>query len=132
MPHNLHIVKTNEFIRLDAHGKPDLEQSRKILSSIAKTFVERGIDCALIDVRDLRADMSINDLYRLVHAFPEMGFQPKHRLAVLHRYRAEPPEVFATLASDEGWNVRSFEEYEDAIEWFTSQEPVDKNKPRGS
>lgn len=128
MPYDLHIVKTSDFVRLDAHGKPDLEQSRNVLASIAKTCMERGVLCALLDVRDLYSSFTTNDLYRLVQAFREVGFQEKHRLAILHRFRSERAEIFTTFAADEGLNVRGFEDYGEAIEWFAEQESLKNQK----
>lgn len=124
MPYNLHIVKTSDFVRLDAKGSPDLQESIKVLSEIARTCVERGIYCVLLDVRDLYSQLSVNDLYWLARAFHDMGFRKHHCLAVLHRYRHERAEIFATFAADEGWNVRGFESYEEAIEWFTTQQSL--------
>jgi hypothetical protein len=127
MPYNLHIIKTSDFVRLSAKGSPDLQESFKVLSEIARTCIERGINCALLDVRDLYSQLSVNDLYWLAHAFHDMGFRKHHCLAVLHRYGAERAEIFATFAADEGWNVRGFENYEEAIEWFTTQQPLIEN-----
>jgi hypothetical protein len=63
--------------------------------------------------------MKLSDLYQLALAFKEMGFRKSHRLGILHRYRAgERAEFFALCAGDLGWNVRAFEEYEEAMEWF--------------
>jgi hypothetical protein len=128
MPYNLHIVQPSDFIRLDARGKPDLVESRRALEGIAKLCVERGTDCALLDVRNVKGNMSLTDLYTLAKTFNEMGFNEKHRLAVLHRYEAgERAEMFAMFASSRGWNVRAFENYEQAIEWFSTILPLDKS-----
>jgi hypothetical protein len=130
MPYNLHVVKTSDFVRLDAKGSPDLQQSFKVLKEIARTCVERGINCALLDIRDMHSELSVNDLYWLAHAFHDMGFRKNQCLALLHRYRAERAEIFATFADDEGWNVRGFESYEEAIEWFTTQQPLTEHESR--
>ncbi|MGH7179623.1 MAG: hypothetical protein ACREJC_19770 [Tepidisphaeraceae bacterium] len=126
MPCNLHIVKTNDFVRLDAQGKLNIEQSRKVLSGLAKTCVDRGIDCALLDIRDMRAGgMTLADLYSLASAFADMGFRETQRLAILHPYSGgERAEFFAMCAANRGWNVRAFDNFEDAIHWFTSADPV--------
>jgi hypothetical protein len=34
--------------------------------------------------------------------------------------------MFAMFATDRGWSVRAFEEYEEAIEWFSAAELPDK------
>jgi hypothetical protein len=126
MPYNLHIIKTSDFVKLDATGRLDLKQSRDVLAGLAKLCINRGIDCALIDVRDIRSPLSVSDLYTLAKTFNETGFHEKHRLAVLHRYNAgEKAELFAMFASSRGWHVAAFEDYEHAIEWFSSSIPLD-------
>jgi hypothetical protein len=120
MPVNLQIVRTSDFLKLDAKGQLDLQQSHDVLASVAKSCVDHGIDCALLDVRDAATTMKLADLHALAKAFHEMGFNDRHRLAVLHRYAArERAEIFTMFATDRGWNVRAFEEYEEAINWFS-------------
>ena len=125
MAYNLHIVKTTDFIRVDASGKTDFERSYKVLAGVARACVERGIDHALLDIRDLEGQLTTTELYSLARAFHEMGFRKNHRLAVLHRYRADRAELFATFAADHGWDVRGFENYEEAMEWFSTALPLE-------
>src|SRR6185436_4826872 len=102
---NLQIVRASDFVRLDAHGKFDFDSSRRVLEQVALACVVRGIDCALLDIRDAQRSLSLTDLYKLAHAFPEMGFKQNQKVAVLHRYDAtERAEMFAMFASDRGWN----------------------------
>jgi len=125
MANNIHVVKTNDFVRLDAHGKVNLAESRRILSEVAKTCFSRGVNCGMLDVRDLQPSLSLSDLYTLVWAFKEMGFTHAHRLAVLHRYEStERAEFFAMCAESSGWHVRAFDEYEEAMEWFQKEDAV--------
>jgi hypothetical protein len=121
MPYSVHVVKPSDFVRLDARGRLDVAESHRMLAKVARACVERGIDLALLDVRDLYADLKLADLYSLARAFPEMGFRRTDRLAVLHRYNStEKAEFFAMSAADGGWDVRSFDNFEDAIDWFGS------------
>jgi len=123
MPCSLQIVKTRDFFKLNAQGQLDVRQSHDVLAGLAKSCIAHDIDCALLDVRDASGTLKISDLYALARAFPEMGFREAHRLALLHRYNAgERAEMFAMFASDRGWNVRAFEEFEEAIEWFSETE----------
>jgi hypothetical protein len=137
MPFNLQIIRTSDFIRLNAKGEYDSAASRAVLSKLAKAIVEKGIDSALIDVRDARSDMRLNDVYELAMAFKEMGFQKRHRLAILYRSTAgehleffamrpgERAQFFAMCASEEGLNVRAFDDYAQAMEWFAAALPVE-------
>lgn len=88
MPFNLQIIRTSDFIRLNSVGEYDQEQTRGVLSKIAKACIARGVDYALVDVRDARSEMELNDLYQLALAFKEMGFRKNHRLAILYSSEA--------------------------------------------
>jgi hypothetical protein len=126
MPYKLQIIKTNDFLCLDGKGKVDLDKSLEVLARLAKACEDKDVTCALLDVREMYSDMSLNDLYSLVKSFRSMGFRPDLQLAVLNRYgsQMERGENFATFASDQGWNVRSFENFEEAIDWFSSVHPL--------
>jgi len=128
MSFNIHIIRTSDFIRLNTKGGLDLDASRQALKELARVCVERGIDCALLDMRNIQTPaMTMSDLYQLALTFKETGFRKHHRLALLHRYRAgERAEFFAICASDQGWNVRAFEDYEHAVEWFGVALPADE------
>ena len=137
MPYNLQVIRVSDFIRLNTKGEYDQEQTRRALSDIAAACVRSGIDSALIDIRDARSDMRMDDLYQLALAFKTMGFRKTHRLAILYRSFSgervdffamrpgERAEFFAMCASEGGWNVRAFEDYEHAMEWLSSALPVE-------
>ena len=122
MPSNLRVIRSQEFVRLDAHGRNDMEQSRLALNEVAAACNESGIDCALIDVRDMEEGvMSSTDLYELARTFHTTGFQPHHRLAILHRYSSgQRADFFALCATHRGWNVRAFDSFEEAYEWLSA------------
>jgi hypothetical protein len=137
MSFDLQVIRTEDFLRFGGNEKGlEPRESRAALERIARACIERGIDSALIDVRDMESDLTPADLYRLVSAFRQMGFKEQHRLAVLHRTRAgekvkffsmSPPEraeFFAQAAADAGWNVRAFDNYEDAVAWFNEHLPA--------
>jgi hypothetical protein len=88
MPFNLQIIRASDFVRLNGKGEYDQEETRRALTGIAMTCVGSGIHCALIDTREARSDMQMNDLYELAQTFKEMGFQKDHRLAIPHRSRS--------------------------------------------
>jgi hypothetical protein len=137
MPYSLHIIRTNDFLRFGGDkNHVDLAETRRVLSAIAKHCIERSINCALLDVREMKGDLTPLDMYELALAFREMGFRRQHRLAILHRSSAGArveffgmrpgalAEFFALCASDAGWNVRAFDDYGAAIEWFETALPA--------
>ena len=137
MPFNLQIIRPSDFIRLNGKGEYDQEETRTALRNIATTCILSGIDRAMIDVRDARSDMQMEDLRELAMKFKEMGFRKHHRLAILHRSTSgerveffamrpgERAEFFAMCASQSGWNVQAFDDFERAMEWLGSASSVE-------
>ena len=136
MPHRIQVVRTADFLRFGGNGKVDLAETRRTLINIAKVCVDLQIDCALLDIREMRSDMTPVDLYELATAFREMGFHKGHKLAILHRASggerveffamnpAARAEFFAACAKDAGFQVKAFEDYEGAMEWFGTSLPI--------
>jgi hypothetical protein len=137
MSFNLRIIRTSDFIRLNGNGEYDREQTRAALRDVATTCALCGIDRALLDIRTAHSDMTMADLRELAAGFREMGFRKHHRMAILHRSRSgerveffslEPGEraaFFAMCASQSGWNVQAFDDFEHAMEWLGSAEPLE-------
>src|SRR5580704_5890788 len=98
MPFDLEIIRTDDFIRLNSKGDYDQEQTRAFLARIAKSCIDRGINCALVDVREARSDMEMNDLYALALVFKDMGFRKHHRLAILYSSESEQRVKFFSMA----------------------------------
>ena len=127
MPTELQIIRAQEFVRLGAHGKIDLQASKAALATLAAACWKRGINQALLDVRAVQPGekpvFSPKDLTVLVSTFREIGFTQKQRLAVL--YTSDPhrrARMFAFIAILHGWSVQAFESYEDAITWLSGAE----------
>jgi hypothetical protein len=121
MAQTLQVVKTEDFLRFGTDGAPDLEESRALLTRVARECTDLGLTRVLFDLRARRGEsgLSPRDVYELVNTFHETGFEKNHRLAILHRHRSgERAVLFAMLAKHEGWNVEAFENYEDVLEWF--------------
>ena len=128
MPTELQIIRAQEFIRLGPKGKVDLKASKTALAVLAYACRKRGINQALLDVREVHLGpkpvFSPRDLSALVHTFHEAGFTLQHRVAVL--YRADPhcrARMFAFIAIMHGWTVQAFDSYETAITWLSGVAP---------
>ena len=123
MPLELQIIRAREFVRLGAEGQFDFESTRAVLKTLADACRKRGIERALVDVRETSSNLTPNDLAALVNAFSEVGFSKQLRLAVLHggdqEYRAK---LFAFISALRGWTVRAFENFEEALEWLSSDQ----------
>lgn len=115
----LHVIKSREFVRVGAHGQIDWDQSRAGLAKLARLCVERKVDHAMLDVRDVYSDLNYEQLAALAWTFKDAGFKDHQRLAVLYH---EDPEaqarLFVACAAERGWNVRAFDDFEEAVEWL--------------
>ena len=134
MPLDMQIIRAREFIRMDGHGHIQFEQSREALKALGEACRTRGIDRAMLDVRDVRSNLTSADLMALVQMFREVGFSHGQRLALL--YSTDPfrrVRRFAFLGTLRGWQVRAFNDFEKAIEWLamTDAPKAAKTAPLG-
>ena len=127
MPTELQIIRAQEFIRLGAQGKVDFKASKEALAALAAACWKRGINQALLDLREVHLGpkpvFSRHDLAALVKTFREIGFTHQQRLAVL--YRSDPhrrARLFAFIANLRGWSVQPFDNYEAALNWLSGAE----------
>jgi hypothetical protein len=129
VPLELQIIRACEFIRAGAQGHPNMEASRAVLRELAAACRRRGIDRALLDLRELRPGatrlFTPNELAALVNTFHNIGFTYQQRLAVL--YSQDPyhgVRMFAFIGALRGWNVRAFSSFEAALNWLGDVEDI--------
>jgi hypothetical protein len=125
MPLELQIIRAAEFVRLGAQGHFDLSASKVALVKIAHACRKRGVDRALMDLRELQPGptpvFSPADLVTLVNSFRRVGLSRQQRLAIL--YKTDPhrrARLFALISTLRGWSVRAFDNFEKAIAWLSS------------
>jgi hypothetical protein len=126
----LHVIRANEFIRLDVRERLDFEASKQVLRGLVLACRKRGIERALLDLRGLLPSRKPNftppQLAGLVTTFREAGFSRQQRLAILYH-----PDVhvgvrtFAFVNRLRGLQVQPFTEFEEAMKWLSS-EPKNK------
>ncbi len=121
----LHVIRIREFVRLDAHGQLDLAESHAVLSRLAQMCRKRGLDCALLDGRDIQAELTPDEIAALVRDLAEMGFTRNQRLALLHK--GDPHRraaLFALIAKLRGWKIRAFGNFEEALDWLSTEPEI--------
>src|SRR5262245_25343980 len=124
MPLELQIIRAGEFVRLGPQGHLNYEASKEALAVLAHACRKRGLDRALLDLRELPVPakplFTPAELASLVQTFREAGFGRHQRLAVL--YRSDPhggAQLFAFISRLRGWQVRAFAEFEAALLWLS-------------
>src|SRR5262245_3274240 len=126
MPLELQIIRASEFVRLGARGHLNFTGSKAALAELAQACRKRGVDRALLDLRELpvapKPLFTPAQLAALVSTFREAGFARQQRLAVL--YRSDPhhgARLFAFISRMRGWQVRAFGEFEEALFWLSAE-----------
>jgi hypothetical protein len=124
MPVELQIIRASEFVRIGPENHLDMEESRKALVLIAKACRLRGLDQALLDLRQLpipdKPLFTPTELAELVDTFKQAGFGKNQRLAIL--YRSDPhhgARMFAFISKMRGCQVKAFQDFEQAMTWLS-------------
>jgi len=77
MPLELQIIRASEFVRLGARGHLDMEGTKEALRELARACRKRGLDRALLDLRELpipaKPFFTPSQLASLVGTFPKPG-----------------------------------------------------------
>ncbi len=129
MPLELQIIRASEFIRMGAPGHADLATSSEIIRQLALACRRRGIDRALLDLRNIQPGdtpmLSRDELGSLVNTFCNSGFSDRLRLVLL--YSSDPhhrARIFALMSTLRGWNVKASENFEEALHWLSEEQDV--------
>ena len=121
MPVELQIIRAREFVRLGAHGEFDFESTCAALTTLADACRKRGIERALIDIREASSNLTPQDLTALVKAFSDAIASSRLWLVVLHtdrqKYRAK---LFAFLSAMRNRKVQAFEDFEEGLVWLST------------
>ena len=137
MPLELQVIRASEFIRLGASGQFDLAGSQEILKQLASACQRRGVERALLDLRDVHPGvtpmLTRDDLASLVHTFCTIGFSDRLRLVLL--YSADPhhrARMFALMSILHGWNVKASDNFEEAVHWLSQESEAEVRKEPGA
>ncbi len=120
--HKLHIINAGDFIKSTPTGDLDLEGSTRGLAEIAAAGTTLQDYTVLIDLRDIKSQLSTNDIYKLAFELVKYGETFQRKTAVLVRPDKDIGQavLFETAAQDRGFRVRAFTVFEDAINWLSS------------
>src|SRR5262245_34972730 len=127
MPLELQIIRAPEFVRMGAGDILNFQASKEALAELACACRKRGVDRALLDLREMQIPdkpaFTPTELSALVGTFQEAGFSKQQKLAVL--YREDPhygARMFAFISTLRGWQVQAFDDFEAALKWLSAEE----------
>ncbi|HEY1791035.1 MAG TPA: hypothetical protein VGJ73_22995 [Verrucomicrobiae bacterium] len=123
MPIDLQVIRASDFVRIDAEEHLNFEESKKALEALVLACQKRGLDRAVLDVRDLpvpdKPQFTNTELAALVGAFRTAGFSRHQRLAVLYRQDIHGGiRKFTFFSRMRGLQVQAFQEFESAMHWL--------------
>ena len=112
-------------IRLTLHGDMDVHALAACTAQALADARRDGCNTLLMDARAMRALLTPADIYWLPARFEELGFEPRHRLAVLYSSRtAEPMDVLLAenVFINRGHCVRAFADEDRALAWLAARD----------
>jgi hypothetical protein len=125
---NIRLIRIKDFLRSDVHGVYDLESTKRLMRELARASVEQGNRHILLDGRSADASgASVTDVWELAASLLSMGFAPGTRIALLYTFPKHKSDYFdraaflETCASNRGFNLRSFREFEKALSWLAME-----------
>ena len=123
MPIELNVIRSSDFVCLDANERLDFEESKKALQKLALACQKRGLCRAILDIRDVPVPdkplFTTAELAALVGAFHAAGFSRQGRLAVLYKRDVYGGiRNFTFFSRMHGLQVQAFHEFETAIYWL--------------
>jgi hypothetical protein len=133
MPLELQVIRASEFVRLNARAHLNFEASKNALQALAFACRKRGLNRALLDLRELpvpsKPQFSPTELATLVSTFRKAGFSREERLAVLYREDVYGGvRKFAFLSRVGGLQVQAFSEFETALHWLSQQQEAERER----
>jgi hypothetical protein len=124
MPVELQVIRASEFVCLDTDELLDFEATRTALQGLAQACHKRGLDRAMLDLRDIpvpdKPHFTATELAALVGTFRDAGFTRQQRLAILYQFDVHGGvRNFAFFGKMRGLHVQAFREFEAALQWLS-------------
>jgi hypothetical protein len=120
MPYDLRIIRSREFVRLDADGHFDLAATHRLFADLLWACTNSKIGRLLLDLRDATSELTSSQLCALAKISRDVSPPPdEHKIAILGRPEVQFDRIqfVAGMAQGQGWNIAVFTEFEQAFEW---------------
>jgi len=127
-PIEFDVIRASDFVCFDADEHLDFEESKKVLQELALACRKRGLNRAMLDLRDLpvpeKPRFTNAELALLAGAFREAGFSQRQRLAVLYQQDVHGTiRSFTSIGRKQGMQVQAFDKLENAMHWLWKETP---------
>ncbi len=124
MSTRIRIIYANDFIRATAEGSLDVEESKRLIRTIAVTIDPLVDYDVMLDTRQARSSLSVADLWHLAAELNHLRKNFSRKMAVLcSREQFDRVGFCAFGSQNSGLPVQTFMSFEDATAWLTSEGP---------
>jgi hypothetical protein len=119
---NLRIIHAKDFLNVTPTGEVELNKSKQSLLDLASLNAAPRQYDILIDTRQKTGYLTLADIAELVEIMVEHRDSFRSKLAVLARpgLGLDHAKFMELYATNRGFQVAAFSEFEDAINWLTS------------
>ena len=124
MSTRIRIIYAHDFIKATAEGSLDLEESKRLMRTIA-VAIDPLVDYdVMLDTRQARSSLSVADLWYLAAEFNNLRQNFSRKMAVLCSLEQFDRAGFCAFGSqNSGLPVQTFTSFEDATAWLTLEGP---------
>lgn len=119
MAARIKVIRSVDYLDISDRGEIDFPESRKKLKKIAREDSPGDWD-VLLDFRRTQWIISTDDIFYFIEVFLEDkgAFQDKIALLILPGVNFDTAHFKELCAKYDEGSVRTFTNYEDAIQWF--------------
>jgi hypothetical protein len=109
----------DEFLRVKVSGRDEDRPPSEVCAAVLSESTKRGRPRILIEL-DQKSPLSATSQFQLVTRLPELGFTPRHRIALVHSTPEmhEANQFINLIAENRSISVRNFQGVEVAKDWL--------------
>jgi hypothetical protein len=125
MAYDVRVIPIREFVKTDVTGELDVTATREMLSQLMAACKRENITRILIDCREASTHSTVTDVWTLARDLGSLGVSHENRVAVLNRPKDhfDRAAFLELCATNRGYHLRAFREFEAAFTWLTSELP---------
>lgn len=125
MAFDVRVIPIREFMKTNITGEIDLNASREMLSQLMEECKRENMSRILIDSREASSHSTMLDVWTLARDLGSLGVSHENRVAVLNRPKDnfDRAAFLELCATNRGYQVKAFREFEQAFAWLTSDQP---------
>lgn len=119
MGYEIRVTPYDQYLRIEASGERNRDESLALFRRIAEEANAHGLHDILL-VLELRGRLSTFEIYDMVAAHRQFGFDSRHTIAVVDKNPLSRPDTrFAEdVGAVRGLKGAAFEDEEAAIRWI--------------